>query len=69
MSALGPFNARYLDSEMMGKSRAIAAIEPIQADAVPVAALKAALIVNARTPVSCSLYLLGFRSAHIANSR
>ena len=40
MPALGTFNARYLDSEMMGKSRAIAAIEPIQADAVPVAALR-----------------------------
>ena len=40
MPALGTFNARYLDSEMTGKSRAIAAIEPIQADAVPVAALR-----------------------------
>jgi len=51
MSALGTFNARYLDSEMMGKSRAIAAIEQIQADAVPVAVLKAALIV--KRPNSC----------------
>jgi hypothetical protein len=37
MSDLGSFDAGNLDSEMMGESRAIAAIEPIKRDAVFVA--------------------------------
>jgi hypothetical protein len=37
MSGLGGFDMRDLDSEMIGKLRAIAAIEPIKGDTVFVA--------------------------------
>jgi hypothetical protein len=37
MLALGGFDSRDIDSEMMGKHRTIAAIEPIKSDTVFVA--------------------------------